>query len=75
VPDVRDYFSADVIPALETQQANFEELNGTSKINFIGWLVLLVGLIVIAFGLFMVYAARRTPLQTAAPAELVDIGT
>lgn len=73
VPDVRDYFSADVIPALETQQANFEELNGTSKIDFIGMLVLLVGLIVLAFGLFMVYAARRVPLETATPTELADV--
>jgi hypothetical protein len=58
VPEVRTYFSADVIPVLERQRHNYLNLTATSKINFIGPLVLAVGLIVIAFGLLMVMLAR-----------------
>jgi len=61
VPDVRDYFSSDVIPVLENQRVNYEKLVATSKINFIGPLVLIVGLIVLAFGLLMVALAWRLP--------------
>jgi hypothetical protein len=59
VPDVRDYFSSDVIPVLEHQHANYEKLVSTSSINFIGPLVLAVGIIVILYGLLMVFLARR----------------
>jgi uncharacterized membrane protein len=76
VPEVRTYFSADVIPVLERQRQNYDNLVATSKIDFIGPLVLIVGLIVIAYGLIMVGLAWwATPLskpntraQTAAPA-------
>jgi NACalpha-BTF3-like transcription factor len=59
VPDVRDYFSSDVIPVLEHQHANYEKLVSTSSINFIGPLVLAVGIIVILYGLLMLFLARR----------------
>ncbi len=59
VPDVRNYFSDDVIPVLETQRLNYTHLVATSKINFIGPLVLIVGLIVIVYGLLMVFLAWR----------------
>lgn len=61
VPDVRTYFSSDVIPVLETQRANYESLVATSKINFLGPLVLVIGIIVIVYGLLMVLLARREP--------------
>lgn len=65
-PDVGTYFSADVIPVLEHQQHNYEELTSVSKIDFIGRLVLAVGIVVILYGLLMVALAigrpsRRTP--------------
>jgi uncharacterized membrane protein len=59
VPDVRDYFSRDVIPVLETQRTNYDKLVETSNIDFVGPLVLAVGLIVIAYGLLMVLLATR----------------
>ena len=59
VPDVRTYFSSDVIPVLETQRGNYENLVSTSTINFIGPLVLIVGIIVIIYGLLMLLLARR----------------
>ena len=59
VPEVRTFFSADVIPVLETQRAHYEKLVTVSKINFIGPLVLIVGIIVILYGLLMLFLARR----------------
>jgi hypothetical protein len=59
VPDVGAYFSSDVIPVLETQRGNFDKLVETSKINFIGTLVLIVGIIVILYGLLMLLLASR----------------
>ena len=59
VPEVATYFSADLIPILETQRADYEHLVSTSKINFIGPLVLIIGLIVIIYGLLMLLLAAR----------------
>ena len=59
VPQIRDYFSDDVIPVLERQRGNYDHLTATSKIDFLGPLVLIVGLIVIAYGLMMVFLAWR----------------
>lgn len=59
VPDVRDYLGADVVPVLEKQRANYAHLVETSKIGFIGPLVLIVGVIVFAYGALMVVLARR----------------
>ena len=53
------YFSADLIPVVEAQRANYEHLVSTSKINFIGPLVLIIGLIVIIYGLLMLLLAAR----------------
>ena len=58
-PDVRSYFGSDVIPVLETQHGNYEKLVSTSSINFIGPLVLAVGIIVILYGLLMLFLARQ----------------
>jgi len=56
---LQHYFSADVIPVLETQRANYDRLVATSNIDFLGPLVLIVGIIVIIFGLLMVFLAWR----------------
>jgi hypothetical protein len=61
MPQVRNYFSDDVIPVLESQRGNFDHLTSTSNIDFIGPLVLIVGVIVIAFGLLMVWLAWLQP--------------
>ena len=59
VPDVRTYFGSDVIPVLENQRGNYEQLMASSSIFFIGPLVLIVGIIVIIYGLLMLLLARR----------------
>jgi hypothetical protein len=66
VPEVRSYFSSDVIPVLETQRGNYDHLVSTSKINFIGPLVLIVGIIVIIYGLLMLSLARGLPPNRSA---------
>ncbi|MDX6398944.1 MAG: hypothetical protein QOJ43_2352 [Gaiellaceae bacterium] len=68
VPDVRTYFGSDVIPVLETQRANYENLVSTSRIDFIGPLVLAVGIVVIVYGLLMLLLARRLEPGTRAAA-------
>ena len=65
VPDVRTYFATDVIPVLETQRDNYENLVSTSNIDFIGPLVLAVGIIVIVYGLLMLFLARRLEPATS----------
>jgi hypothetical protein len=60
MPQVRDYFSDDVIPVLERQRKNFDSVSGTSKIDFIGPLVLVIGIIVVIYGVLMVLLAWRT---------------
>ena len=69
VPDVRTYFGSDVIPVLETQRGNYENLVSTSKINFIGPLVLIVGIIVILYGLLMLLLASRLEPGTSRAAR------
>ena len=67
VPDVRTYFASDVIPVLETQRENYENLVSTSNIDFIGPLVLAVGIVVVIYGLLMLLlAARLEPGRRAA---------
>lgn len=61
VPEITAYFSDDVIPVLEQQRRHWATLTSTSKINFIGWLVLAIGAIAIVYGLLMVLIARTRP--------------
>lgn len=58
VPKLAAYFSGDVIPVLEKQRRHWVTLTATSKINFIGWLVLIIGAIAIVYGVLMVLIAR-----------------
>jgi hypothetical protein len=61
VPKLVAYFGTDVIPVLEKQRRHWVTLTATSKINFIGWLVLIIGAIAIVYGLLMVLLARGRP--------------
>jgi len=68
VPEIRTYFSSELIPVLETQRDNYEHLVSTSKINFIGPLVLIIGIIVIIYGLLMLFLASRLEPSPSAEA-------
>lgn len=59
VPQVRDYFAADVIPVLERQQGNFDKLATTAPpVDFFAPLLILVGILVVAYGAAMLAVAR-----------------
>jgi hypothetical protein len=73
VPDVRTYFSADVIPVLEQQRANFASLNGTSRVDWIAPLVLAIGIIVVIYGLLMIILTRRAAARPVAAAAAATI--
>jgi hypothetical protein len=67
VPQVRTYFSADVIPVLEDQQTHFRALAGDGGVSFLAPLLLTVGIVVIIFGLAMALFARKgLPRELAA---------
>jgi hypothetical protein len=59
VPQLRTYFSSDLIPVLETQKSNFRSLDGTSSVNWIAPLLLIVGLVVIVFAVVMIWLNLR----------------
>jgi hypothetical protein len=69
VPQVRTYFSADVIPVLQDQRAHFTALDGTDGVAFLAPLLLTVGIVVIIFGLAIALFARKgLPRELAAAA-------
>jgi tellurite resistance protein TehA-like permease len=59
VPQVATYFSNDVVPVLERQQGNFQSLASKGGVGYLDILLLVLGLIVIVFGLVMAYLASR----------------
>jgi len=69
VPQVRDYFAADVIPVLEHEQVNFRRLDTTPPpVDVFAPLLILIGLLVIAYGVAMVAVARyREPAVAFRP--------
>lgn len=72
VPQVRDYFAADVIPVLERQQANFDTLATTAPpVDFFAPLLILVGILVVAYGAAMLAVVRfRAPAFPYRPLAL-----
>ncbi len=59
LPQVATYFSTDVVPVLETQNTNYKKLTSVSKINFVGPVVEITGIIVVAYGIFMLVMALQ----------------
>jgi len=57
VPQIRDYFSQDVIPVLESQQEGFRALDTRGGVGFLAPLLLILGIIVIVFGILMAVLA------------------
>jgi hypothetical protein len=77
VPQVRNYFSGQVIPVLEDQQTHFTALDGNGGVNFLAPLLLVVGIIVIIFGVAMALLARKNiarELAAAAWCVVIAVG-
>lgn len=59
VPDVRDYFAADVIPVLERQGGNFRRLEGTwPPVNWFAWILFGAGAVVVLYSALLVDLSR-----------------
>jgi hypothetical protein len=77
VPQIRDYFSADVIPVLERQQGNFQSLASKGGVAYLNILLLVVGIVVLVFGALMAVLAARgvgTGIVTAAWGVVIAVG-
>jgi hypothetical protein len=70
VPQIRDYFSADVVPVLERQDANFQRVDTTwPPLPVFPPLLLVVGILVTLYGILMLLVSRRLepPAHAASP--------
>ncbi len=69
VPQVRDYFAKDVVPVLEREQSNFHRLDTTPPpVDVFAPLLILVGVLVIAYGGAMIALAHyREPAVAFRP--------
>ena len=54
VPELRDFFQKELIPAVAGQKQNFDSLSGTSRLNWIAPLLLILGFVVIIYAIVMI---------------------
>lgn len=71
VPQIRDYFNQDVIPVVERQQNHFRALGSRGGVGFLAPLLLIVGIIVMVFGVAMAVLAPAMPKQMTTAGWLV----
>jgi uncharacterized membrane protein (DUF485 family) len=66
VPELRDYLRDDLIETVAEEKDRFQALAGSDGIGYIPYLLLIVGVVVIAFGLWQARrAAKRAPGRIA----------
>ena len=66
VPDVRDYFAADVVAAVAAQKDNFQQLDNTQpRLDWFPFLLTVLGAIVLVYGVAMILIVRK-PLVAGA---------
>jgi hypothetical protein len=64
VPDIRTYFSSDVIPVLESQRANFQQLDsGFPPVGSIAPILTVIGAVVVVYGLLMMLLFSRRRIR------------
>lgn len=66
VPGLRKYVRDDVVPLVAAERDEFKSLAGTFGVGYIGYLLVLVGLVLFAYGL----AQARRAARTHAPGRL-----
>ncbi|MEA2137928.1 MAG: hypothetical protein QOG56_1078, partial [Solirubrobacteraceae bacterium] len=74
MPDVRDYLRDDLMASVEHEQRRFRYLAAWGGIGYIPYLLLVAGIVAIAFGLFEVRRAASSPPGRPAWAGVVAIG-
>jgi len=62
---LRDYYRDDLVPLVDKDKRKFQDLAGSGGIGYIPYLLLVVGLVVLAYGIFQARAAT-----TQAPGRL-----
>ncbi len=74
VPQLRDYFSVDLVAAVAANKDDFNKVAGKGGVGYIPWLLLVIGLVVLAFGLLMAVRAKTAAPGKAAWAVVVVVG-
>lgn len=74
VPEVRDYFSEDLVAAVEANKDDFQKVADKGGVGYIPWLLLVVGGVVLLFGLLMAMRAKSSPPGKAAWSVVVVVG-
>jgi hypothetical protein len=74
VPDLRDTFSADLVATVERDKDDFQDAASNGGIGYIPWLLLVVGIVVLAYGLLQAWRAARAAPGRRAWAGVVAVG-
>ena len=74
VPDLRDTFSADLVATVERDKDDFQDVAGDGGIGYIPWLLLVVGVAVLAYGLLQARRAANASPGGGAWAGVVAVG-
>jgi hypothetical protein len=74
VPELRDYFSADLVTAVEKNRADFQKVSDKGGVGYIPWLLLAVGGVVLLFGLLMAVRAKSSTPGKGPWAIVVIVG-
>jgi hypothetical protein len=74
VPELRDYFSEDLVATVERDKADFQDVAGSGGVGYIPWLLLVVGVAVLVFGLVQARRAASSPPDKRAWSAVVAVG-
>ncbi len=74
VPALRDYYSKDLVAAVEANHKDFQKVADKGGVGYIPWLLLVIGVVVLAFGLLMAMRAKSKPPGASAWAVVVVVG-
>jgi hypothetical protein len=74
VPDLRDTFSDDLVATVERDKDDFQDVASNGGVGYIPWLLLVVGIVVLAYGLLQVWRAASAPPGRRAWAGVVAVG-
>lgn len=61
VPELRDYLREDLVATVERNKDDFQDLAGRGGVGYIPWLLLVVGVVLLAFGLLQARRATSAP--------------
>ena len=74
VPQLRTYFSKDLVAAVERNKDDFQDVAGSGGVGYIPRLLLVVGALVFLFAVFQIRRARHAPPGKPAWGVVIAIG-